>query len=115
VLQNVVVLSAGQLIHPDPEGKPVSVSVVTLLLKPEDTEKIALATSLGGMYFVLRNGGDQDQVTAAPIGLGQLTGNSTPVATAHSAVSALHSSKSRPSHYDVDTFLGDKQSTKSFN
>jgi pilus assembly protein CpaB len=115
VLQNVVVLSAGQLIHPDPEGKPVSVNVVTLLLKPEDTEKIALATSLGGMYFVLRNGGDQDQVAALPIGLGQLTGNATPVATVNSSSLPLHRTKSKPSHYDVDTFLGDKQSTKSFN
>ena len=47
VLQDVVVLAAGQQIHPDPNGKPVSVNVVTLLLKPEDAEKLVLATSLG--------------------------------------------------------------------
>ncbi len=115
VLQDVVVLSAGQLIHPDPEGKPVSVSVVTLLLKPEDTEKLALATSLGGIYFVLRNGGDQEHLAAVPIGLGQLTGNAIPIAPNTSAAPPLHSSKSKTSHYAVDTFLGDKQSTKSFN
>ncbi len=115
VLQDVIVLSAGQLIHPDPAGKPVSVSVVTLLLKPENTEKIALATSLGGMYFVLRNGGDKTQVSTVPIGLGQLTGNAAPFATKSSATQISHPSKSKTSRYDVETFLGDKQTTKSFN
>jgi len=114
VLQDVVVLSAGQLIHPDPEGKPVSVSVVTLLLKPEDTEKLALATSLGGIYFVLRNGGDQQQIAAAPIGLAQLTGNAASVAATPSMAPGSRATKSKSSTYEVDTFLGDKQSTKSF-
>ena len=116
VLQDVVVLSAGQQIHPDPAGKPVSVNVVTLLLKPEDTEKIALATSLGGMYFVLRNGGDQDKVAAVPIGLGQLTGNAAPVTARNTGGRVTEPAKSKaPVHYDVETFLGDKQTTKSFN
>jgi pilus assembly protein CpaB len=114
VLQDVVVLSAGQLIHPDPEGKPVSVSVVTLLLKPEDTEKLALATSLGGIYFVLRNGGDQQQIAAVPIGLAQLTGNAASVVATPSMATGSRATKSKSSAYEVDTFLGDKQSTKSF-
>ena len=54
-------LAAGQQIHPDPDGKPISVNVVTLLLKPEDTEKVVLATSLGAIHFVLRNGVDGEQ------------------------------------------------------
>ena len=53
VLQDVVVLAAGQQIHPDPNDKPVSVSVVTLLLKPEDAERLVLATTLGTIHFVL--------------------------------------------------------------
>src|SRR6202044_2968089 len=56
VLQDVVVLAAGQQIHPDPNDKPVSVNVVTLLLKPEDAERLVLATTLGSIHFVLRNG-----------------------------------------------------------
>src|SRR6202451_4476364 len=46
VLQDVVVLAVGQQTHPQPDGKPISVNVVTLLLKPEDAEKVVLATSL---------------------------------------------------------------------
>src|ERR1700734_2620885 len=65
VLQDVVVLAAGQQIRPDPEGKPTSDNnVVTLLLKPEDSEKLVLATSLGAIHFVLRNGADKDQVAS---------------------------------------------------
>ena len=61
VLQDVVVLAVGQQTHPQPDGKPISVNVVTLLLKPEDAEKVVLATSLGVIYFVLRNGADKEQ------------------------------------------------------
>src|SRR6266853_194035 len=37
VLQDVEVLTAGQTIEPDPQGKPQQVDVVTLLLTPEDS------------------------------------------------------------------------------
>jgi pilus assembly protein CpaB len=115
VLQDVVVLAAGQQIHPDPAGKPVSVNVVTLLLKPEDAEKIALAANLGGMYFVLRNGGDQVKVDTQAVGLSQLSGTVSPIATKAPGAAARTPSKPKTQHYDVETFLGDKQSTKSFN
>ena len=71
-LQDVVVLAAGQQIQPQADGKPISVNVVTLLLKPEDAEKLVLATSLGGIYFVLRNGADEEQALSPPVGLRQL-------------------------------------------
>ncbi len=43
ILSNVEVLTAGQKIEPDPTGKPETVNVVTVLLKPEDGEKLVLA------------------------------------------------------------------------
>src|ERR1019366_6610183 len=43
VLQDVEVLTAGQTIEPDPQGKPQQVDVVTLLLTPEDSQKLQLA------------------------------------------------------------------------
>jgi pilus assembly protein CpaB len=39
VLQDVEVLATGQKIEPDPEGKPTTATVVTLLVSPEDAEK----------------------------------------------------------------------------
>src|SRR6201996_1676253 len=71
-LQNVEVLAAGQQIQPQADGKPISVNVVTLLLKPEDAEKLVLVTSLGGIHLVLRNGADGEQSPNPPVGLSQL-------------------------------------------
>jgi pilus assembly protein CpaB len=60
VLQDVEVLTAGQTIEPDPQGKPQPVDVVTLLLTPEDSQKLQLASTQGTIQFVLRNGTDKD-------------------------------------------------------
>lgn len=60
VLQDVEVLTAGQTIEPDPQGKPQQVDVVTVLLTPEDSQKLQLASTQGTIQFVLRNGTDKD-------------------------------------------------------
>lgn len=110
VLQDVVVLAAGQQIRPDPDNKPTSVNVVTLLLKPEDSEKLVLATSLGAIHFVLRNGADKDQTTSPSIGLDELTG------TAAAAVNTVvRMQRTRPKPFKVETILGDKEVVNSFN
>lgn len=61
VLQDVEVLAAGQVVQPDPQGKPQTVTVVTLLLSPEDSEKLTLVRMNSGMQFVLRSGADKDR------------------------------------------------------
>src|SRR6202453_2860882 len=113
-LQDVVVLAAGQQIQPQADGKPISVNVVTLLLKPEDAEKLVLATSLGGIYFVLRNGADKEQALSPPVGLNQLTGTAaSPVSGAASPTNNL--ARPRSKRYQVETILGDKQVLTGFN
>jgi pilus assembly protein CpaB len=72
VLQNVEVLTAGQTIEPDPQGKPQSVSVVTLLLSPEDSQKLQLASGQGNIQFVLRSGADLKTATLRPARLDDL-------------------------------------------
>jgi len=109
VLQDVVVLAAGQQIHPDPNDKPVSVSVVTLLLKPEDAERIVLATTLGTIHFVLRNGADREQAASPSVGISEVAGGP---ALPPGAVRKLV--PSAPRQYKVETFLGDKQVVSSF-
>jgi pilus assembly protein CpaB len=111
VLQDVGILAAGQQIHPDPEGKPTSVNVVTLLLKPEDTEKVVLATSLGAIHFVLRNGADREQTSNPSIGLDDLAG--TP--TGRSSVASIAGPRPvKSKQYEVETILGNKQVVNSF-
>jgi pilus assembly protein CpaB len=113
VLQDVVVLAAGQQIQPQADGKPISVNVVTLLLKPEDAEKLVLATSLGGIYFVLRNGADEDRAPSAPVGLGELAGVSSVAANSNGGP-PLRALLPRLG-YQVETILGDKQVVKGFH
>ncbi len=113
VLQDVIVLAAGQQIQPQADGKPISVNVVTLLLKPEDTQKLVLASSLGGIYFVLRNGADEDVAPSAPVDLGQLAGVA-PAAGGKPGRPAAVVLPARPS-YQVETILGDKQVTNGFH
>lgn len=55
VLQNIEVLSAGQNIQKDAEGKPVAVEVVNLLVTPEEAEKLSLASTDAKIQLVLRN------------------------------------------------------------
>lgn len=112
VLQDVEVLAAGQQMHPDPEGKPVSVSVVTLLLKPEDAERVVLATSLGAIHFVLRNGTDRVQSASPAVGLEQLAAG--PGAVPRTLVGGSQPQPLRAKPYQVETILGDKRVITSF-
>ncbi|HXG92284.1 MAG TPA: Flp pilus assembly protein CpaB [Blastocatellia bacterium] len=55
-LENVEVLAAGQNVERDAEGKPLkNVQVVTLLVSPEDSQKLALASASGKIRLALRN------------------------------------------------------------
>ena len=78
VLQDVEVLTAGQTIEPDPQGKPQEVNVVTLLLSPEDSQKIQLASNQGTIQFVLRNGTDKKNVDVHPTRVEQLIASAKP-------------------------------------
>jgi pilus assembly protein CpaB len=57
VLSNVQVLTAGTKYDQDAakNGQPIATRVVTLLLTPDDAEKMALAESAGEITLVLRN------------------------------------------------------------
>ena len=74
VLQNVLVLSTGTKIDPDPNGKPENVNVVTLLVTPEQSEKLALAQNQGTIHFVLRNGGDSASLDVPAVDMAELAG-----------------------------------------
>jgi pilus assembly protein CpaB len=55
LLQNIEVLSAGQHIQKDAEGKPVSAQVVNLLVTPDQAELLSLAANQASIQLVLRN------------------------------------------------------------
>jgi pilus assembly protein CpaB len=60
VLANVQVLTAGTRMEQDADkGKPMQVTVVTLLVTPEQVERLALASTEGKIQLALRNPLDQ--------------------------------------------------------
>jgi pilus assembly protein CpaB len=74
ILQNIQVLSAGQNIQKDAEGKPVTVPVVNLLVTPEQAESLSLASNETKIQLVLRNPLDTQQGKAPGTAIAYLFG-----------------------------------------
>ena len=87
VLQDVEVLTAGQTSEPDSQGKPQSVNVVTLLLSPEDSQKLLLASNQGSIQFVLRSGADKRMAEIPATRLDQVLGTQQPAQAAPAGAS----------------------------
>lgn len=58
-LQNILVLSAGQIMQADPRGQAMPSPTVTLLVTPDQAETLTLAGNDGKIQLVLRNSSDQ--------------------------------------------------------
>ena len=111
VLQDVEVLTTGQIFQPDPQGKAQPANVVTLLLTPQDAQKVVLAASQGTIHFVLRNGADRARINPVPIEVTNLFGSETPSrATGGRATPRAINNQG----YVVETIIGDKHSTVQF-
>jgi pilus assembly protein CpaB len=75
ILQNVEVLAVAQNYQRNPDGDPIVVSVVTLLLSLDDAERLILATAQGRIQLALRNMIDVQTVRTAGVRTsGLLTG-----------------------------------------
>jgi Flp pilus assembly protein CpaB len=115
VLQDVEVLTAGQTIEPDPQGKPQQVDVVTLLLNPEDSQKVQLATTQGVIQFILRNGTDTKTAEMMPARLDQLVPTvvpKAPVAVVKGGKRVVV--KPKPTFTTVEVIQGTKASVNKF-
>lgn len=72
LLQNIQVLSAGQDIQKDVEGKPRSVQVVNVLVTPDQAELLSLASQQTQIQLVLRNPLDTEEVKTSGTAMAQL-------------------------------------------
>src|SRR5207247_5672149 len=81
ILSNVQVLTAGTRLEQDTEkGKPMQVTVVTLLVYPEQSERLALASTEGKIQLALRNPLDQGAPETPGMKQAVLLGLTTPAA-----------------------------------
>jgi pilus assembly protein CpaB len=76
ILANVQVLTAGTRMEQDEDkGKPMQVTVVTLLVFPEQAERLALASTEGKIQLALRNPLDLGTPETPGIKTAQMLGN----------------------------------------
>ncbi len=119
ILQDVEVLTAGQRIQPDPEGKPQTVNVVTLLLNPVDSEKLLLASTQATVQFVLRSGADKERIETKPVSMDELIytmkkDKPAPVPAHRFRREAPKAAPKPPDFYTVEVIHGDKRSVEKF-
>jgi len=75
VMSNVEVLAAGTRLEQDSkDGKPMQVTVVTLLVTPDQAERLTLASTEGKIQLALRNPLDLESPATAGIRTGMLLG-----------------------------------------
>jgi pilus assembly protein CpaB len=81
VLENIAVLAAGQKLERNSAGEPQSVPVITLLVSPEDAQKLTLASQEGRIQLTLRNPLDTNQQKLPSVRNAVLYGASAPTPT----------------------------------
>ncbi len=114
VLQDAVVLAAGQKTEPDPEGKASSATEVTILVKPENAERVVLASNQGTIHFALRNGVDREQFKGPPALLARLSGIAPPAPVEKVKEAPKAPEQLVAKTYSVETILGRTQRMDDF-
>jgi pilus assembly protein CpaB len=86
ILTNVQVLAAGTKLEQDGENqKPMAVSVVTLLVNPDEAERLTLASGEGKIQLALRNPLGKDAPSTRGVRAAALIGTAAPTPTARQA------------------------------
>ena len=80
ILTDVQVLAAGTKIEQNTDkGKPIPVTVVTLLVNPDEAERLTLASSEGKIQLALRNPLDRENPATRGVRAAALLGTTPPV------------------------------------
>jgi pilus assembly protein CpaB len=80
VLENVAVIAAGQKLERNAAGDPQTTPVITLLVSPDDAQKLTLASSQGHIQLALRNPVDTKKEDIAAMKANGLYRNLNPTA-----------------------------------
>jgi pilus assembly protein CpaB len=117
VLENVEVLAAGQKLQRSAQGEPQSVPVITLLVSPEDAQKLTMASNEGRIQLALRNPLDTSEENLAVLRDSSLyrvgpVRDPQPARTRVRHVAAKPAPA--PSMYVVEMIKGDKRDTAKF-
>ena len=119
VLENVAVIATGQRLERNSAGEAQSAPVVTLLLSPDDAERLTLASSQGHIQLALRNPLDTQQTDVAAVKANSLyKGGSEPAPAAAPRSRPRHiepqAPPTIPGAYTVEVYKGDKKEETKF-
>ena len=115
VLQNVAVIAAGHTLERTATGEPQNTPVITLLVSPDDAQRLTLASSEGRIQLVLRNPLDTRQDELAASNAKGLYKGMAPAATPAAVRPRLVSKKKAeptpkaPSVFSIEVYQGDKK------
>src|SRR5882724_3031536 len=117
VLENVAVIATGQKLEKNTAGEPQLTPVITLLVSPDDAQKLTLATTQGKIQLALRNPLDTKQQELASVSTGSLyrgvpttpAAPSTPRPKPAKRTVVLPSTP--PPAYSVEVYKGTKKET----
>jgi pilus assembly protein CpaB len=118
ILQDLRVLAVGQKSEPDREGKPQTYTVVTLLVTPEEAEKVTMASTEGKIHLALRNTIDTKEVNPPPVSRTSLFAGAPPPPAAVTPRVRRASPPPAPAPvetYVIDVIRGDKHESQSFS
>jgi pilus assembly protein CpaB len=113
ILEHVRVLAVGQQLQTE-SGKPQTAPVVTMLVNPEDGEKLTLAAAEGKIHLALRNTVDVSEANPAPVYGSTVFQGAAPAVTAPQRVVVAKPSPVAPPPFTVQVIRGDKVETQSF-
>jgi len=118
VLENVAVIATGQKLERNTAGDPQVTPVITLLVSPDDAQKLTLATTEGRIQLALRNPLDTKQQELESVNTGALyKGVSAPApvtAPRPKAIKHITLQASPPSAYPVEVIKGTKRDITKF-
>ena len=117
ILTDVQVLAAGTKLEQDAEAeKPVAVNVVTLLVNPDEAERLTLASTEGKIQLALRNPLDRENPSTQGVKPAALLGTAPPVRKVSTrvaptlvAASATGAAPVVPALPTVEIIRGDKR------
>ena len=113
ILQNVLVLAAGQAVEMR-GNKPVPITTVTLALTPEQAERLAVAQTEGRMMLATRNLGDNRIVATPGTNVKKLLGTSSAPPPKQPTSTRVAPSESPPPPYTVLVFHGNQVTEQQF-
>lgn len=114
VLQNIMVLTVGQEMQDKGDGRPMpDATVVTLLVSPEDAQRLTLASTQGKIQLALRNAMDLEQASTPALVNASLYG-APPVRVKAAGPSKKVVFSPAPTAYTVELIRGDKKDVTTF-